>query len=185
MAKIKIFPNGSFKQWDATANAGFSNSTTGTWLPVHENYTTLNLDVQTKAEKSTFKLYQQLIALRKAEHHLHMGDFESRALGDNVFGFRRTMAGDRKSLAVLINLSGTVQKASLKQLIGNVFVDTTEAKIILVNNESKLVAGTDETVDVNEIELGAYDAIVLEVSSATKLTISLMLIVCAFIKLIV
>lgn len=41
--------------WDATSNAGFSNGNT-TWLPVADNYRSLNLAIQKEAAKSHYKV---------------------------------------------------------------------------------------------------------------------------------
>lgn len=74
-------------QWDDTQHAGFSTASS-TWLPVHANFPTRNLKAQQEATKSTFKLYQQLIELRKQEI-FKSGDFRSKAIGADLFGFVR------------------------------------------------------------------------------------------------
>lgn len=74
-------------QWDDTLNAGFS-SAQRTWLPVHRNYRTRNLAAQKEAVKSTFKLYQHLIALRKNDIFKN-GSYKSVAIGNDLLGFVR------------------------------------------------------------------------------------------------
>ncbi|WP_277408863.1 alpha-glucosidase [Lacrimispora xylanisolvens] len=54
-------------QWDDSENAGF---TTGTaWLPVSEDYPSINLHHQSADPDSVFHFYKKLIALRKNEEY--------------------------------------------------------------------------------------------------------------------
>lgn len=169
-------------QWDDSAWAGFSpTNATKTWLPIHENFKTRNLKAQKAAAKSTFKLYQDLIKLRNENHVLGVGGYEGKAISATVYGFMRTLAG-YDTVAVLINLGGATN-SSLKDLMGDDFSSKVKAKVLLVNNNSTLVIGSD-IEDVEKITLGPYDAIVLEVSSANTLAVSLLLIVCSIIKFI-
>lgn len=168
-------------QWDDTAFAGFSSTASRTWLPVHANYPTRNLKAQKAAEKSTFKLYKKLIELRKSSHVLAIGGYESMALSSTLFGFKRTLSGEH-TIAVFVNLGGATT-ASLKDLMGTKeFNKNTKGKVLLVNNNCTIVIGSD--INVESLQLGAYDAIVIEVSSAAKLVVSMMLIVCSLIKFI-
>jgi alpha-glucosidase len=74
-------------QWDDTKNAGFSTADK-TWLPVNSNYVTKNLKAQTAAARSTFKLYQHLIQLRKTDI-FRLGDYKSKAIGRDLFVYAR------------------------------------------------------------------------------------------------
>lgn len=169
-------------QWDETDFAGFTESTTTkTWLPVHENYKTQNLKAQKVAAKSTFKLYQEMIKLRKSNHALQMGDFSSKAVSETVYGFTRHVDGE-DAVSVFINLGGATT-VSLKDLIGDYFHGNTKAKVLLVNNNSTLVVNST-IADPTKIQLGPYDAVVLEISSATKTVVSMLLLVCTLVKLI-
>lgn len=168
-------------QWDDSAWAGFSTTTGKTWLPVHADYKTQNLAAQKTASKSTFKLYQKLLNMRKGSHVLKTGGFVSKAVSENVYGYMRTLA-EHDTVAVLINL-GEATKVNLKDLMGNEFNDKVKAKILIVNNNSTLVQG-EMVDDVQSIELGKYDAVMLEVSSATQIAVSLLLLVCSLIKFI-
>lgn len=172
-------------QWDNTANAGFSKTTGETWLPVHKDYTTNNLAKQKSDEKSTFKLYKDLIIMRKDKHQLMHGGFYSKAVDTKVFGFVRAFDGE-DSLAVFLNLAGDTKKVSLKDLLAvNEWSENTKAKIVIVNNNSKLKNNDD--VDPMSIELGPYDAVVLEVyvlevSSATQIAVSILLLAASLLK---
>jgi alpha-glucosidase len=167
-------------QWDDTEWAGFSNTTGKTWLPIHKDYMTVNLKAQKAATKSTFKLYQSLIELRKKNHVLQLGGYEAKAVSENVFAFIRTLKA-HNTVAVFVNLGGATT-VSLKDLLdAKEFSDKTKAKILIVNNNSTMEVGK-MVDDVQKITLGAYDAVILEVSSASKLAISMLLIVCSLIK---
>lgn len=168
-------------QWDNTANAGFSTKTGKTWLPVNKDFTTNNLAAQKSAEKSTFKLYKDLIKMRKESHTLMMGGFYSKAVDTKVFGFVRTLAG-HDSIAVLLNLDKTAKTVSLKDLFDEKEWkdDKMKAKILIVNNDSKLKINDD--ADPTKIELGPYDGVAIEVSSATQMAVSMLLIVASLLK---
>ncbi len=60
-------------QWDGSPNAGFSSQKS--WLPVHTNYRTRNVQSQQADSSSLFNLTRNLIALRRAYHALQRGDF--------------------------------------------------------------------------------------------------------------
>lgn len=53
-------------QWDTQRWSGFTEGNS-TWLPVNPNYRALNLKSQQEGDKSHWKLYQQLVRLRRRE----------------------------------------------------------------------------------------------------------------------
>lgn len=170
-------------QWDDTDWAGFSSTNNRTWLPVHPNYRELNLKAQKEADKSTFKLYQNLIKLRKESHVLQVGSYTPEAINENLFAFTRTLEGF-DTLAVFVNL-GEETSANLRDLITpEDLPPNAKARILIVNNNSTLVPG-NSIQNIESIPLGKYDAIVLEVSSATKLAISTLLVISCLIKTLV
>ncbi len=62
-------------QWDDSPNAGFSPAGVETWLPVSDDYPTINAATQRADPQSTLAFYKQLIALRKLMPALHQGSF--------------------------------------------------------------------------------------------------------------
>lgn len=91
-------------QWDASTNAGF-NEGQKPWLPVHPNYATNNLELQTTADKSHYKFYKQLAALRKNEVFVD-GDFVSKVFSEDVLGYSRSSVNEiNETIVVLINFS--------------------------------------------------------------------------------
>jgi len=51
-------------QWDITTSAGFSTNNK-TWLPVHSNYKTSNLEARKIAKNSHYKIFEKVIALKQ------------------------------------------------------------------------------------------------------------------------
>lgn len=74
-------------QWNDQKNAGFSTSDK-TWLPVAENYLTLNVMKQRSAPLSHLNIFKQLQELRE-EPTMQKGDAVVRALNKNVLGIKR------------------------------------------------------------------------------------------------
>ncbi|ACO45714.1 alpha-amylase family glycosyl hydrolase [Deinococcus deserti] len=89
-------------QWDDSANAGFSAAGTEPWLPVGDNYTTLNVQAQENDPSSDLSYFRALTRLRQEHPALLAGDYRSLDAGhDKVFAFERTLDGDR--LIVVLN----------------------------------------------------------------------------------
>ncbi|XP_055632788.1 maltase 1-like isoform X3 [Toxorhynchites rutilus septentrionalis] len=163
-------------QWDNSTFAGFTVATTEkTWLPVHPNYKEVNLAAQKEDPKSIFKLYQQLIKLRKDHAFMH-GDFKSKALINNVFGYTRMLA-DHTSYAVVINMNiGDVQ-LNLKNLDEKIG----KAKVRACTPESRFKV--DEMINnVEDMVLSSYDAVVFEISGSSMITGSLMLLLVSVLR---
>ncbi|XP_014203781.1 maltase 1-like [Copidosoma floridanum] len=95
-------------QWDATTNAGFSTSSK-TWLPVHENYKTLNLAAQRSPSSPAtthYKLFRRLSMLRKISPQLSSGQVEvSASLDGRALGVVRRLA-HRRPIALIVNFAG-------------------------------------------------------------------------------
>lgn len=66
---------------------GFSTAPT-TWLPVHPNYVTVNLEAQKRARRSHYELYRRLAILRQSPPFQY-GTFHPLALTKYVFAFTR------------------------------------------------------------------------------------------------
>ncbi|MDR9405040.1 MAG: DUF3459 domain-containing protein, partial [Halothece sp. Uz-M2-17] len=61
-------------QWDTSAQAGFSFGKDITpWLPVHENYKTVNVETELADQDSILNFYRALIQLRKKSPALRQG----------------------------------------------------------------------------------------------------------------
>ena len=110
-------------QWNDTANAGFS--TGKTWLPVNENYKTLNAAAEDKNADSVLNWYRKLAELRADNAELICGDYKL-LLEDSeeIFAFSRSFNG--KTLVTAVNFSD--KKVALPKDFSN--------KKILIDSES-------------------------------------------------
>ena len=136
-------------QWDASANAGFTDGTP--WLPVNRNYTRINLESQKQDPDSVYQYYRRLLALRKDPRYAETvvyGDlhpvFEEQ---DRVMAYYRTTAA--QTLLVIGNFKTEAQTLTLPAKIRNV----------VLNNLSQL------RTDGDQITLEGYQAVILDVSS--------------------
>uniref|UniRef100_A0A8C5H5V2 Amino acid transporter heavy chain SLC3A1 n=1 Tax=Gouania willdenowi TaxID=441366 RepID=A0A8C5H5V2_GOUWI len=90
-------------QWSGDVNAGFNNKTNITWLPVHPDYKSINVEVQKRDERSVLAQYRFLNTLRQAELALSRGWFCYIHADENVFSFLREFDGLRKAFLVVLN----------------------------------------------------------------------------------
>lgn len=136
-------------QWDTSPQAGF---TTGTpWLPVAEDFATVNVAAEDADPCSMLTLYRSLIELRHRTPALVVGSYQGIPAGGNLLVYRREHAGQRFLIA--LNLGHRSQELVLGELAGRVVVSTHLGR----NDEvgSHLVLGGDEGV---VIELRRYEA---------------------------
>jgi glycosidase len=90
-------------QWDGSRNAGFS-SADHTWLPVHENYKQINVEVEERDKHSLLNTVRSLLELRKKEKALQLGSLQLfQDLPENVLGYARSTGGEK--LLVLLNFA--------------------------------------------------------------------------------
>jgi alpha-glucosidase len=157
-------------QWDATMNAGFSMAAK-TWLPVHPNYQTLNVAAQKVAEQSTFKLYQELIKMRKLHTFSH-GGFKSAVTQTSVYTYLRHLEQEN-SYAVLVNVDNVTRTVNLEQVFSELKED---GNVVLASSQSAFKVG--DAVNRTSVVLGQYEAIVVEFKNgATAVTMSVLLLI--------
>jgi oligo-1,6-glucosidase len=110
-------------QWDATEQAGF---TTGTpWLAVNPNHVEINVAADRAADRSVFRFYQKLIALRHENAVVAVGTFALlEPEHEQLYAFTRTLGAE--TLLVVAN-------ASDAPLAGPLPVDVSGAELVLTN----------------------------------------------------
>jgi len=110
-------------QWDSSPHAGFTEEEVTSWLPVAENYQTLNAAAQEGDPTSMLSLYRSLTALRQQEPALFGGAYERIDLGEeDIFAYRRFGIGSDDFLIVLnfgeqvhlLDLSSQAKTASIE-----------------------------------------------------------------------
>jgi alpha-glucosidase len=97
-------PERSPMQWDASANAGFSSAGAHPWLPVADNYGTVNVESELDDPSSTLNFVRRLLDLRRLTPALHSGTYRSIAVEDaDCYVYRREAEGRR--FVVALNFS--------------------------------------------------------------------------------
>ena len=87
--------------WDDGDFAGFSSAEP--WLPLNADWRTRNVAAQAAEPGSMLNLYKRLLALRRAEPALQLGDVRLLDLPAGVLGYERTLEGVVRQ--VLLNLT--------------------------------------------------------------------------------
>lgn len=127
-------PNRTPMQWDNSTNSGFTQGTQ-TWLPVHKNYKTVNVEVVKAIPDSIIHQFSELTSLRSNPTFLH-GDFQSKAINDNVIAFVRKLE-DHETFVSVANIGGTNATLNL-----TVFDNLPQKlKIVFVTSSSKFKIG--------------------------------------------
>ncbi len=96
--------------WDASAHGGFSTGTP--WLEVAAGYEEVNAAAERADPDSVFHHYRRLIALRRTDPVVALGDFTLLLPEDEqVYAFTRALDGD--VLLVVVNVSGRSRELDL------------------------------------------------------------------------
>lgn len=101
-------------QWNGERHGGFTNGTP--WLPLADDFPFVNVDSLRGRSDSILSLYRRLIALRRAEAALSVGDFAALPVHGDVMAYMRK-AGDRR-LLILLNFNSLPANYDLKILEG-------------------------------------------------------------------
>uniref|UniRef100_A0AAY4D2M0 Amino acid transporter heavy chain SLC3A1 n=1 Tax=Denticeps clupeoides TaxID=299321 RepID=A0AAY4D2M0_9TELE len=149
-------PQRSPMQWSSGLNAGFSENQTGTWLPIHPDYLTVNVEVRLMLLSLVLEQYRRLSHLRESELALHRGWMCYIWKDTNVFAYLREMDGLRRAYLVLLNFGEAAKTdlAFIKELPSDLTVHTST---IPVNNGKRY--------SKSDIPTGKGEGLVLEFSS--------------------
>jgi alpha-glucosidase len=103
-------------RWDASARGGF---TTGhPWLPLGGDAGSGNVEAQRGDPGSLLALHRRLIALRRAEPALSIGDIAILEAGEHVLAYLRRRGG--RAFLVALNLDGEPHRIALPAKAGRV-----------------------------------------------------------------
>lgn len=111
-------------QWNDETHAGF---TTGTpWLPVNENYRTLNVAVESGDPNSVLNHFKAMAALRKARPVLIYGEYQLvQAEHPAVYAYTRALDGVKA--LVLLNFTQDVSNIELPKIrMGSTWINNYE-----------------------------------------------------------
>ena len=92
-------------QWDSSPSAGFTSGTP--WISPNPNYPQINAAADLASDRSVFRFYQRLIALRHDDQTVAVGSFALLAPNhERLYAFTRTRGDD--TLVVVANASDEV-----------------------------------------------------------------------------
>ncbi|RDD39344.1 Maltase A3 [Trichoplax sp. H2] len=121
-------------QWDDSPNAGFSASGIKTWLPIADDYKSVNVKVEKANPNSHLNFYRSLATLRQSSPAWRYPNYRAVYADDSLFAFLRFHSTDSHAFLVTVNLGsatitrdlsmvsdvGTVRLASNPALTGEV-----------------------------------------------------------------
>ncbi|CAM6053455.1 unnamed protein product [Sphagnum tenellum] len=94
-------------QWNSSSlNAGFSSSTTGTWLPVSSDYKDTNVEDEKLQLHSDLTLFKRLMYLR-GDNPIYEGDKYFPYHNKDVFSFLRKADDSDMGYLVVVNIHGS------------------------------------------------------------------------------
>lgn len=127
-------------QWDGNQNAGFS-SAPQTWLPVREDYKTVNVERQQSDEDSLLNTVKTLLKIRQQEPSLQQGSLEIlENLPNGVLGYTRTL--EDKRIVILLNFDERGKEFQMEnagKLFNLTSKDKVESRLINLNGYGGLI----------------------------------------------
>ncbi|KAG8235095.1 hypothetical protein J437_LFUL015623 [Ladona fulva] len=141
-------------QWRNAPLAGFTDGNS-TWLPVNENYVTLNVDAQEKELLSHLNIYKQILALRNTLT-FQKGDLSVRTIGERIFTFRRLYPGE-EGLLVVMNLGEEDVKGVNLQSVFDGLPDSAAVRV----SSSFSTVKPGHAVETGNLDLLANEGLVL------------------------
>ncbi len=139
-------------QWDGSDHAGFTDGEP--WIPVGEDYETVNVAADRASERSVFEYYRELIALRDEDDVLVYGGFDLLVPDhEEIYAVHRTLDGADHDLLILCNFG---EKTPTFEAPAPLDADDTDAGVALANL-------SDPEPDPTAVELRPYEAVVYRV----------------------
>lgn len=109
-------------QWSGAPGAGFTNPGVEPWLPLSDDAGTRNVEVLLSESGSLLNLYRRLLALRRQEPALQVGDYQTLPTQRGVFAYLRSAGQSR--LAVALNFTDEATQAFTVTGSGDVVLST-------------------------------------------------------------
>ncbi|MDO4245870.1 MAG: alpha-amylase family glycosyl hydrolase [Deinococcus sp.] len=126
-------------QWTAGPNAGFSETGVETWLPLPDDFSRVNVQVQEGDPASDLNFFRALTRLRQEHPALVGGSYRSLDSGHaDIFAFERVLGDER--LTVWLNFGGEERSISgAGQTLLSSLGDQPDAASPLRPNEARIV----------------------------------------------
>ncbi|XP_032397805.1 neutral and basic amino acid transport protein rBAT isoform X1 [Etheostoma spectabile] len=153
-------PGRSPMQWNGDMNAGFNIKTNITWLPVHPDYRSVNVEVQMKDEGSVLAQYRFLNTLRQSELPLHRGWFCYVHADASVFSYLRELDGLDRAFLIVLNFgkeSATTDLSSIREL-------PDQLKVLMSTNQ----INNGKVLQKSRILTEAAEGLVIQYSTHTR-----------------
>ncbi|XP_045034539.1 maltase A3 [Daphnia magna] len=142
-------------QWDDTFNAGFSTAAE-TWLPMGENYPTVNVKLQKENLVSHLNIYRTMVALRQEASVLY-GAYDFPIVDADAFTLTRIRTNSTSYIVVLnVGLEG--RRFNLSGVTGI----PEKAKVVVRSVQA--TSGETQigfTINTNDFPVGAQEGLVL------------------------
>ena len=127
-------------QWDAGPHAGFTTEQATPWLPLAPDARAVTVEAQREDPASMLALYRALLALRRAEPALHVGDHRTVGADGDALVFERSAGADR--FVIALNLGAEAAEATLDGATGVVALGTSVSRLgERVNGRVRLAGG--------------------------------------------
>ena len=134
-------------QWDGSVNGGF-NRGTPTWQCINPAYRQINAEADLASDRSVYRFYQKLLALRKSEPVLlRGGTIEYDPDNRNIIAYSRTYEGRR--MLIIGNFSGRAHTYSIPA-----DYNIPDLRIALTNYEGQIID--------RKLKLRPYEAILFK-----------------------
>ncbi|XP_077470204.1 amino acid transporter heavy chain SLC3A1 [Stigmatopora argus] len=150
-------PQRSPMQWSDDLNAGFNDKTNVTWLPVHPNYSNVNVEAQKQNEGSVLSQYRFLSNLRQSELALQRGWFCFIYTDGSVFAYLRELDGLGHAFLVVLNFG---RESTVSDL--SVVVELPERLRVLMSTNR---ANDGKMVSKSRIPIEAGEGLIIEFSA--------------------
>ena len=123
--------------WDGTEQAGFS--TGAPWLPLGADHAIRSVAIQQREPGSMLSLTRELLALRRREPALSLGDWAPCATDGDVLAYSRTFEGRR--CVVVLNLESRPKTIRFEEAVrGRIALSTHAGRVRPVQDEVELEA---------------------------------------------
>lgn len=127
-------------QWSNELNAGFTRGTP--WLPIAADYPQTCVASQAGDPTSLLSLYRQILALRRSEPALAVGDYTPIATSPDILAYKRSFHG--RELIVLLNMGNvpvTFHHVGHSAL-GEILLSTDPKRdVVLLSDQVELAVG--------------------------------------------
>ena len=142
-------------QWNTSAYAGFTSPDSKPWLPVATNYSTYNVEVESRDSRSPLTLYKKLSELRSNYSALQYAGYEHVYNSTDLFAYLRFCQdrNKRKQVLVVINFSKHQTTAKL-------IIDLKDPTIVLSSNLNRT-----GTIQLSNVKLLGEEALIIVAGS--------------------